>query len=343
MAKGPVQCERVRFEDPETGVMGWQLTSFPAHSAHFSYHQNNFTPDSKTLLVRSQRMAARDAPWDLYRVDADGLNLVQLTDSDDVRGAVMGPDGAWVYFTRGGSLWRVALSDQRAEEIARCDEMEGSTFIEGYLSHDGAYHFSRAALKGGEPAVVRFGLDGSAARVIRPGSAAINGVDPAGHGIAAVVVREGKEIYITYDYDGAHDEYFGPNAFAHSSWLFGTGKIQGCGRWGVHALLLMERGREPTPLVEGPYFWHSGSSYDGQWIIADTNWPNEGLWLASVEGREARRLCRTPNTAGHPQWGHGHPCFSLDGKTVVFDADPHGVGQVFAVGVPDKLKEELLP
>jgi hypothetical protein len=342
VAKGTHYRERVRFDDPATGVQGWQLTSFPTHSQHFSYAQNNFAPDSKTLLVRSQRVVHRDAPWDLFSVDIEGLELVQLTDWDDVQAAVMGPDGKAVYFTRGGALWRVALDDLREEEIARCDEMERGDSIEAYLSHDGRYEFTRALLKNGEQAVVRFSLDGSEVRIIRR-DRAINGIDPFGFGICAVVVRDGEEVYITYDYDGANEQYFGPNAFAHSSWLFGTGKIQGCGRWGVRALLIMERGGPPTPLVEGPYFWHSGSSYDGKWIVADTNWPNEGLWLASVEGRKARPLCRAPYTAGHPQWQHCHACFSPDGKTVVFDADPHGVGQVFVVAIPDKLRSELTP
>jgi len=341
MAKGQTLRERIRFEDPETGVQGWQVTSFPAHSQHFAYQQNNFAPDNHTFLIRCQRAAAREAPWDLFTATVDGLAITQLTDTDDVGAAVMAPDGTGAYFVRGGSLWRVALEDAREEEVARCDEAERPHGAQAFLSHDGAYCFARATLKDGQPAVVRFGLDGSASRVIRRGDMAINGADPAGLGINGVVEREGREVYITYDYDGGGESYFGPNDFAHSSWLFGTGKIQGCGRWGVSALLLMDRGGPPVPLVEGPYFWHSGSSYDGKWIIADTNWPNQGLWLASVEAGKARPFCRTPNSAGHPQWSHFHPCFSPDGNTVVFDADPHGVGQVFAVSVPPELRLEL--
>jgi len=342
LAKGQTINERVRFEDAETGVQGWQLTSFPAHSVHFGYAQNSFTPDCKTILIRSQRAAARDAPWDLFRADVDGLNLTQLTDTDDVRGAVLGPDGAAAYFARGPTLWRVWLDDCREDEVARCDGMREVTAGDAHLSHDGAYYFARGLDANGEAAVVRFALDGSDARVIRRGaSAGLNCIDPGGFGVAAVVVRKGREAYVTYDYDGAGECYFGPNDFAHSSWLSGTGKIQGCARWPDRAILLMARDEEPRPLVEGHYFWHSGSSRDGKWIVADTNWPNEGLWLISVEGRRAATLCRTPNTAGHPQWGHPHPAFSPDGAFVVFDSDPHGVGRVFVVGVPDGIKEQL--
>jgi hypothetical protein len=38
------------------------------------------TPDSGRVLLYSQRWAQRDAPWDFFRVDADGLNLLQLTE-----------------------------------------------------------------------------------------------------------------------------------------------------------------------------------------------------------------------------------------------------------------------
>jgi hypothetical protein len=343
MAKGQTYShERVRLEDPETSVGGWQLTSFPSHSMHLGYLQNSFTPDARTLLFVCQRSAARDAPWDLFRVDTDGLNLTQLTDADDARAAVLGPGGEAAYLCRGGSLWRVTLADAREEEVARCDDVEEAMGLSGYLAHDGAYYFARAQLKGGAPGVARFALDGSESRIIRRGAdAGFHGVDSTGLGIAAVVVRDGREVFVRYDYDGAGERTLGPNVFAHSSWLSGTGMIQGCALPPQRAVLLMPEGEEPKPLVEGHYFWHSGSSYDGRWIVADTNWPNEGLWLISVEARRAARLCRTPNTAGHPQWGHPHPTFSPDGRLVAFNSDPHGVGQVFVAEVPGALRAEM--
>ncbi len=37
----------------------------------------------------------------------------------------------------------------------------------------------------------------------------------------------------------------------------------------------------------------------------------------------------------HTQRVHVHPCFSSDGKRIVYTADPQGYGQVFIVDIPD--------
>ncbi|MDP6125189.1 MAG: hypothetical protein QGH20_05475 [Candidatus Latescibacteria bacterium] len=93
--------------------------------------------------------------------------------------------------------------------------------------------------------------------------------------------------------------------------------------------------------MEGPYFWHSSASIDGEWIIADTNWPNEGLVLVCVKTRRFKTLLDPQTSAGHPQWTHPHPFLSPDRRFVAFGSDWTGVAQVYTAGVPAELYEEL--
>ncbi|MDP6124874.1 MAG: hypothetical protein QGH20_03860 [Candidatus Latescibacteria bacterium] len=58
---------------------------------------------------------------------------------------------------------------------------------------------------------------------------------------------------------------------------------------------------EPTVLSEDIGCWHLGASLDGEWIVADTNWPSEGLFLFHVPSGRNAKLCSTGASGGHPQ------------------------------------------
>ena len=90
MAKGTTyNHERIEFVDSRTGVRLMQVTSFPTMSMALPYFRRNFTTDSNTFVFLSQSEARRDAPWHLFRVDVDGMNLTQLTDGEGATGFVM--------------------------------------------------------------------------------------------------------------------------------------------------------------------------------------------------------------------------------------------------------------
>jgi hypothetical protein len=128
----------------------------------------------------------------------------------------------------------------------------------------------------------------------------------------------------------------------HSCWLGRTGLY--------HATLmppdrgvvvLASDGTEPVRVAEGPYFWHTGASHDGRWIVADTNFPDEGIWLINVDTRKRDLLCFSGASQGHPQWSHPHPNLSDDGSMAVFTSDTTGITQVYIVYVPEDMRERL--
>jgi len=330
--------ERIRRVDAETGTEILQLTSFPTMSHGIGYALSNFSRDSSRLIFLSKRSPQRDSPLDLFIVGVDGSGLTQLTECEDLCSPNLAPDGSEAYFVRGSSLWKVSTEDFQEEEIAN---FEGGTGTwAGYLSPDGTEFFIGMRKKD-KNQLVKFDIGNSSAEPIADDWFAIAN-DPEGKGLLCCIQRDTEKTYGFITYDGELlDIYTRKHDFAHSTLLGPTTMIQGCALPPQRAILTMGLGdEEPVPLVEGPYFWHSSASEDGKWIIADTNWPNEGLQLVSVEMRKFRSLCYPNYSGGHPQWTHPHPCLSPDCSKVLFNSDATGICQVYLATIPEGFLEE---
>ena len=120
-----------------------------------------------------------------------------------------------------------------------------------------------------------------------------------------------------------------------------TDLLQGTGQPPERCIWIVEAGKEPRKLCSGPYFWHSAASYDGEWIVADTSWPDVGLKLIHVPTGHWRTLCHP--LAEHDHAGvHPHPSISQDGRKVVFASDWTGVSQVYVAHVTDEFRESVI-
>ena len=156
--------ERISLTDPETGAEYTQLTNAPVHSRVLYFEQHSFTADNRTLLFLSQRIAKRGAPWDVYRVDADGMNLVQLSDEKHPFALPVPAhdDARLVYGVRDDALWSLDIDTFEETEISRCEEL--SDLQSAGLSGNGAYYLAvGTSSRDGTPAIARFGTDGSEA------------------------------------------------------------------------------------------------------------------------------------------------------------------------------------
>jgi len=367
MLRTPFASERIQRVDPHTGVRVIQLTAYPTPSAHMLYDWPSITPDNRRVLLFCQRAVARTAPWDLFRVDADGLNLFQLTEMPEAEqgGGYYGRpacrltlDGRTVYGVWGRRLYTV---DVETGEMADLLSLEGQVPAEGwvqnlYLSADGKRIFlTHSGLVGG---ALRVDLaDGKIARLDLGGY--LFACDPTG---PRLVVTKGTVKWGTQtradgsrvitnkgdllakwlvDEDGRDLEPLAPEQYAHCTLLGRRLAVQGCGRPPEHCIWLAEPGQAPRRLAQGPYFWHSGASWNGEWIAADTNWPDQGLQLVHVASGRFARFCDAGASQDHYEFGHPHPTLSPDGSLCLFRSDRTGTAQLYLAHLSAEFRERV--
>ncbi len=369
MLRRSLASERVQRVDPEMGIKVIQLTSYPTPSAHFLYDRPFITPDNGRVVLFCQRAARRDAPWDLFRVDTDGLNLFQLTERGECMeaggyygrpSAHMTLDGKTVYCVWDRMLCTVDVETGDIEDLCSLERHcpEGSVIGQLYISATGRRLFVRHHGPAGE-GVVRVDLDTGETTAISV-AGHLFACDPTGPRLVGtqgeveygtVAQDDGTRIVTNQaellgkwlvDEDGADIEYFCPDKYAHATLLGGQLKLQGCGKPPDKCIWLAEKGREPYKLVEGPYFWHSGASWDGEWIVADTNWPDQGLQLVHVATGRFATLCHTGASQDHYEFGHPHPALSQDGRLCVFRSDRTGVPQLYIAHITAEFQERLI-
>ena len=343
MAKGKTYgYEAIEFVDPHTGAETLQLTSNPTTSSTLYFENVNFTPDSKTLVFLSRRSASRDAPNDLYRVDADGRNLVQLTQHEYLHGACMAIDGTRAFLGAGTELRSVDLETFREEVLAHVD---GADSV-GNPSVGGPFVFGRVGLPNNHSSIIRVHLQTGKLETIRDGKRIGHlNASRTGTWVGWLETAETNEYNAQTWYvmksDGTGNRRWSVQNWAHSSWVGNTDRMQGTLLPPGHGITWASPEEQGwTVIAQGPYFWHSSASLDAEWIVADTNWPDVGLQLVHVPTGRFQGLCLSQaSNSNHP--AHPHPCFSPDGTKVLYNSDRTGINQVYLVTVPDWLKEEL--
>jgi hypothetical protein len=369
MLRTPLASERIQRVDATTGIKVIQLTSYPLPSAHLTYDWPSITPDTRRVILFCQRNAARDSPWDMFRVDSDGLNLYQLTEK---RGRMeaggyygrpasrLALDGRTVYSVWGKSLCTVDVETGDAEDLVSIEGACPPKAVIGsiHLSADGRSIFANCRGPGGTT-VVRVDLGTGETSGVEVGGY-LFACDPTGPRLivdkgavewgtvlkddgSRVVTNQGQLLgkWIT-DEDGNDVEYLSPEIYAHATLLGNQVKVQGCGRMPNRCVLLTERGREPRKIAEGPYFWHSSASYSGEWVVADTNWPDEGIQLVHVPTGHFGTLCHAGASQDHYEFGHPHPFLSQDGSLCVYRSDKTGVPQIYAAHIPAGFRKRII-
>ena len=329
--------ETAEFIDPITGALTLQLTSNPTTSENLYFENMCFTPDGGTLIFKSRRTSERGAPYDLYRVGTDGKNLIQLTDCDDLSNAALSLDGTRVFYTATDELRCVNIDDFSEEVIAHFD---GARNIHG-PSIGGDYVFARAEFGNAPTQAFRVREDGTGLDIFAESRRIIHvTASRTGNRVCWTTFNDDNtQVFMNVARgDGSDARLWCEDRWAHASWVGGLDRMQGTLLPPGHGLTWASPDDEtPQEIAAGPYFWHSSASLDGEWIIADTNWPDIGLQLVHVESGRYLTLCLSQASAAHP-----HPSFNHDGSWVVYNSDRTGICQVYIVQIPEYLKEELM-
>lgn len=367
MMKFPLNCERIEMSDPTTGIRITQITSYPSPSVHMPYDWPSVTPDNQRFILMCQRSSSRMAPYDVFRCDADGIGLVQLTEMPETAGhpaLSLTLDGKALY-----AIWRdehiLRSIDMESGEITDLVSLarharptfgvqgirqpaSGDYVFVSYVSYaNGGAYALRVDLKSGDVTVCDdiaiAACDHATGRLIILKNFMQLGTEMRADG-SRVYTNTNPEpmTYCSVDESGGDEKHIAPvGMFAHSTTLGKLGCIQGPSQPPNRCIWIAEPEKEPWKLVEGPYFWHAGPSWDGEWILSDTNWPDEGLKLVHVPTRRFRTLCHAHGSQGHAQSGHAHPALSQDGRLGIFTSDRTGTTQVYVARITDEFRESI--
>ncbi len=377
MFRRPFGSERIQRVDQQTGIQVIQLTSYPSPSIHFSYNWPSVTGDGERVMLLAQRGCSRGAPWDIFRCDADGLNLFQLTEhSPKTRGdthygyaappsAALSLDGSTIYAIWSGEdvLFGVDVESGELIEIADLStHVSESANIGGvFPPEDGDRVYVGVSIYGeGEGGGFRVDLNTGNSESLSLGGALWGyiqstdrlvtmknfvtlGTKERENGVSGLTNLNDKPMTMyTVREDGTEENELCPYIFAHATVMGKTGFLQGTGQRKNRGVWTVDEDGAQRLVAQGPYFWHSGASWDGEWIVSDTNWPDEDLKLIHVPTGHYRTLCHAGATQDHTQLGHAHPALSCDGSLAVFASDRTGVPQVYVAHITDDFRESVI-
>jgi Tol biopolymer transport system component len=348
--------ERIELHDHETGILVRQVTSFPTMHLHLHYETPTFTPDGKRMLFESMRGAYRTAPWDMYVMGTNGDVPTQLSGDAPcgVSSACMTVDGTHVLYMESGTCHRTNIDTAEDVEIGHVDGGGHHDYQHAMRSWDGRYYFSLVK-RAGKVVLVRWNLQSGERDILLEADGMNHPVgNPAGPEMSigpktrqpdGSLAPSELSIWCFHCETLEEVDIRMPRVeagTAHASWLGASGKYQGTLLWPMQGVVVMDPAKpEPELVATGSYFWHSSGSLDGEWIIADTAFPANGLWLINVATKKKERLCWSGSRIGHAQWTHPHPVLSHDGRLAAFGSNATGITQVYVVTVPEEMRTRL--
>ena len=331
--------ERALFRDARSGLKIIRLTHGPAISQNLYFEMCSFTSDDRFVVFASQRYAGRDAPMDLFRCSTDGLVLQQLTELDDLAGVVVSHATDEVFFQSGRQLWKKNILTLEETVVAslpgeRCQP----SYSLGSIDRAGRLYFSNAKMGEERAQLFKVNTTSGELTVLHEGRLQNHiHVDPTGRHLHFNDYGANGWAPHLIDTDGTNLREYRFRRFAHHTWFGEEGRMQGTLLTPGQGIVLWTEGQEePEEVASGRYYWHSGCSQDAQWIVSDTNWPKEGLYLIHVPSGVVTYICDPRSSCTHPQWTHPHPSFSPNMKFVLFNSDMTGVGQVYLAVLTDE-------
>lgn len=359
---------------PESGAQVIQLSSAAYVHTHIYPESPVFTPDSRRFIYR--RFQGLDGPAQVWACDLADLSLAPLTDPGTLSSPSVTPDGtSMVYVAVRGErefeVRRVSLETGEDESIALVAghrkpyplstiSPDSRLFVAGVWAKSGLWGLLRVDLRTGVHRVIHEAHDifnphmqfepGEGRDILvqhnRGGKLDEQGV------IVDLVGEEGATFYLV-DRDGSNKRTLSigkPHsapAQGHQCWIGATKRILSTlGTTEEEAekignlVTIGEGDARPTIIARGHSFGHPNASRDGRFWVSDVT-PSGDIYVGSIRTGRMRLLCRSGSSFGSPQYTHPHPCFSPDAKTVLFNSDRTGLGQIHAARLPDGLLDGL--
>ncbi len=354
--------------DPISGATVHQLTNYLCHSNHFYFTNPGWYAGGRKMLFVSQRENATN----LFGIDLQSGEITQLTDLDpaggDVGGIFKSPVREEACFHYGKAVMLIDLQSLEVREIYRrpAGYSGGGTNITAdgkylctYLYQDLSDHI-RIDLGHGyvgfreiweahpHSQIVKVALDGSGTEV----------VFEENYWIGHVNTSPKLPHILTFCHEGpwnlVENRIWGLDLRSGRVWKIRPqvpGEAMGHEYWMVDGEHLGYHGRTPQGPVYGSIRYDNTDQIEAPFAYGSTHFHSLSLDLIVGDGSrtdpyvllwryrdgqfEGPKVLAWHRGSFHTQRVHVHPCFSPDGKQVIYTADPQGYGQVFAVDVPD--------
>ncbi len=369
------------YEDEITGRPVKRLTPTDYRSHHQYFYLNMWSPDSRRVLISSNR---EDGVYRHYLVDVAGGEGVCLTEAEDLSSLFgeISRDGRTLVYAAGPELRRRDLSDMSEQTLyAQSGPWNGrSVYYSAAADHarvamvemhaddvivakEGWEAFPKQFQARPRCRLVELDVAGGSASVIHEDRCWLGHPNYRPNGKTIMFCHEGPWELVDsriwfIDPDGrnlregrkrAGDRPAGENGelWGHEYWLADSSRaayIYFPRRYGLDASIRM---LDPDTLVEDVLmsvssYSHFISNRDNTQIVADgQEGLSDAIYLVDVAKKAEQVLCRhgssmkpyvDPRT-GQPntQEVHPHPCFSPDGRRVVYSSDLHGGPAVYVV------------
>lgn len=362
-------AESRTFRDQRTGVSIRQVTSHPSIHHQPFYYLPAYDDAMARLIFVSHRSGRPEIMAELR----DTGQLLQLTEHDGISEWSVHPahDGRHVYFTAKTGAWRVDTETLQEEELVnfgavtmREAGMVGAAMGTTAVSHDDRWwavpvkvgSISRLVLidtRSGQHEVI-LERDSIGHPEFHPSDSTLLRYAGPFANRMWVINRDGSGHRLAYKRDATAKEWI-----VHETWRPGSRELL-VSKW-PHGMIGVDIDTGAVRTVCTFNAWHASINRQGTLMCADTTYPDIGLQIFDpLDGRGTpRTLCLSgsSNVGAHwstdhcpyddgptqvyaPQHTHPHPCFSPDGRHVVFSSDRTGHAQVYEAELPQAYLQE---
>lgn len=350
-------AESVVIADEKSGRSLRQVTTAPAIHHQPFFIVPAYDDDDKHLTFVSHRTGR---PEIFIEERATG-DLVQLTEQAGVNEWSVHPshDGRHVYFTASSAGYRVEVASGDVERVADFGpaSFKGAGMVAGgmgttALSRDDRWWALRMNDEHGANLVVIDTDSGASATILKRDTIAHMQFCPDDPDLLFyagplkdrlwTIRRDGRENRSRYERRPGQ-------WITHESWIPGRRELAFVD-W-PHGVRALDVTTEQCRTVAAFNAWHPITDRTGKRMVADTNFPDTGVYIFPVDGRSEERelVCESlssnqgdhwagpfpyehgPINVNAPQHTHPHPSFSSDGTRIVFTSDRTGFAQVYEV------------
>ena len=358
MAKGTLYpSESISLTDEKSGAVIRQVTDHP--SIH--HHPFFFIPAYDAALQRLFFISHRTGNPQVFCEDRQTGKLVQLTDRDDLHEWSVYPsrDGRHVFYTAGNGAWRLDLETLAEDELVNfgdapmvAEGMVATSMGTTALSWDSKWWAVPVKWENGFRFYVIDTQSGDHTIILereKIGHPQFHPDDPnLIHYIADmidrtwVINRDGTENRCIYSRNAEKNEWI-----VHEAWLPGRREITFTD-W-PHRIRAIDIDSGADRVVTEFNAWHAMANWDGTKMVADTNFPDNGVQIFDpLAGNAAPTPVCYPQASqvgDHwngpfpyangpvkvyaPQHTHVHPNFAPDDSRIVYSSDVTGHAQIY--------------